>query len=380
MVEPPQLHQRLVEASPDGLWLLDEHGRTVFANEGMARLLGRDRATLTGFSAFDALDADGHAQLREHLATMVSGHPGETNVESMLVRPDGSSIWTLVSWAPVRDGDEHLGWLHRVTEYTERKQLVATLQQREQQLATAQAIAQVGSWEWDVTTDTVTWSDQLYRITPSSRSSSRRRTRASSTSCTPTTGTGSRAGRVDLHGGRRVRLRRPDHPHRRRAALDPRPGPRRAGSRRTAGQDGRHVAGHHRPGPRRAARPGGDPAPRAAAADRHGRQPVHQPRARDRPGRGGPAPVHQVVGHRRLRGRGRRLAGPDVPGGRDAGGRARPCPGPSGPRVADGRDRGAAPHPRARARRHPRAWSATPSPVSWSCSPTTCRPPRPRAS
>ena len=81
------------------------------------------------------------------------------------MRPDGSRVWVLVSYRALRDPDgRRTGWLHRVTEYTERKSLLQTLQEREQQLATAQRIARIGSWEWDVTTDTVTWSDQLYRI------------------------------------------------------------------------------------------------------------------------------------------------------------------------------------------------------------------------
>jgi hypothetical protein len=31
-------------------------------------------------------------------------------------------------------------------------------------LARTEAIANVGSWEWDVATDTVKWSDELFRI------------------------------------------------------------------------------------------------------------------------------------------------------------------------------------------------------------------------
>jgi PAS domain S-box-containing protein len=38
------------------------------------------------------------------------------------------------------------------------------LKDREVTLANAQVLGNFGSWEWDVETDTVTWSDQLYRI------------------------------------------------------------------------------------------------------------------------------------------------------------------------------------------------------------------------
>jgi PAS domain S-box-containing protein len=47
---------------------------------------------------------------------------------------------------------------------TERKLAEQALRQREAELTEAQALAQVGSWRWDVNTDTVSWSQELYRI------------------------------------------------------------------------------------------------------------------------------------------------------------------------------------------------------------------------
>jgi PAS domain S-box-containing protein len=159
------LYRSLVDASTDGLWIFDLDGVTTWANARMAELLGLPEERLLGFRAEDALDAEGRRQFREHLAAMARGEAGQENVESKLVRPDGTEIWTLVSWGPLLDADgKRTGWLHRITEYTDRKELVETLRDREQQLATAQAIAHVGSWSWDVATDTVTWSDELYRM------------------------------------------------------------------------------------------------------------------------------------------------------------------------------------------------------------------------
>lgn len=38
------------------------------------------------------------------------------------------------------------------------------LETRERQLREAQAVAHIGSWEWDIPTDTIVWSDELYRL------------------------------------------------------------------------------------------------------------------------------------------------------------------------------------------------------------------------
>jgi len=63
----------------------------------------------------------------------------------------------------------HVGaQLGRVVERARAKRALET---REAQLQEAQAIAAVGSWEWDVATNEVTWSDELYRIFGLDRSS-----------------------------------------------------------------------------------------------------------------------------------------------------------------------------------------------------------------
>jgi PAS domain S-box-containing protein len=159
------LSRWVLDTSTDGYWILDELGVTLYANPRMAEMLGRDVAAMAGFPVAAALDAAGQAQLDAHLADMTAGLPGAENVETQLFRADGTAIWGLVSWQPLHDDrGERIGWLHRVTEYTERKSLLERLRESEQQLATAQLIASIGSWEWDVGTDTVVWSDQLYRI------------------------------------------------------------------------------------------------------------------------------------------------------------------------------------------------------------------------
>jgi PAS domain S-box-containing protein len=51
-----------------------------------------------------------------------------------------------------------------MAEKAEHKIAEEGLARRERQLADAQRLAQLGSWEWDIATGTVTWSDELYRI------------------------------------------------------------------------------------------------------------------------------------------------------------------------------------------------------------------------
>jgi PAS domain S-box-containing protein len=161
----PDLFRRMVEASTDGLWLVDPSGRTLYANDRMGEFLGRAPEELVGRDAASVLPDEGRVELTRRLRHLQStGHVLE-NLETAFHPGDGTVVWTLVSYSAARADDGRLiGWLQRVTPHSERRELVGTLQLREHQLAQAQEIAQLGSWDLDLATDSVTWSDQLYRI------------------------------------------------------------------------------------------------------------------------------------------------------------------------------------------------------------------------
>ncbi|MEA2206243.1 MAG: two-component system, cell cycle sensor histidine kinase and response regulator CckA [Blastocatellia bacterium] len=71
----------------------------------------------------------------------------------------------LVSFYPVRmQGGELLGVGVLVSDITERKRAEEALRQSEGQLAEAQRLAHIGSWNWDLNKQKLTWSDEHYRI------------------------------------------------------------------------------------------------------------------------------------------------------------------------------------------------------------------------
>jgi PAS domain S-box-containing protein len=79
-------------------------------------------------------------------------------------RKDGSTIWVEQRLTPVFE-DERLVAVEGIArDITARRQAEALLVEREQQLAEAQALAHVGSWEWDVGANRVRWSHEMHRI------------------------------------------------------------------------------------------------------------------------------------------------------------------------------------------------------------------------
>jgi PAS domain S-box-containing protein len=89
--------------------------------------------------------------------------------EFRVVWPDGTVRWVAASgkfYYSLNGEPERM--LGMAVDITDRKRLEKlaeqALLQREVELTEAQSLAQVGSWRWDVKTDTVWWSQELYRI------------------------------------------------------------------------------------------------------------------------------------------------------------------------------------------------------------------------
>ena len=155
----------VVRALPDGLWMFDTDGATTYSNAALLAMLGRDAPGADAFTVFDVLDEQGQADFARHLATRDREAAAGHDLECCLHRLDGSEFWALVSHVPLLDDQgERRGWLYRVRDHSEQRALLDELVRREQQAAEAQIIAGVGSWERDVVTGVVDWSEQAYRL------------------------------------------------------------------------------------------------------------------------------------------------------------------------------------------------------------------------
>src|SRR5258706_1354513 len=91
---------------------------------------------------------------------------GEAYEEEMRLRPtDGEYHWFLVRTAQVHDEQGNLvKWYGVSIDIEDRKRTEEKLRQSERQLIEAQRLAHVGGWDWDLRSNEVTWSDELYRI------------------------------------------------------------------------------------------------------------------------------------------------------------------------------------------------------------------------
>jgi PAS domain S-box-containing protein len=86
-------------------------------------------------------------------------------LEFRLTGMKGRSFWQYCHAVPLRnEKGEIVAMLATSVDITNRKQAEEALKTREKQLAESQRIGHIGSWEHNVTTGKVFWSDELFRI------------------------------------------------------------------------------------------------------------------------------------------------------------------------------------------------------------------------
>lgn len=92
---------------------------------------------------------------------------GETNNKQFIIeREDHEDRIVMANAAPVLDEQGKVeSAIVIFLDVTENKQTEKALVHKNELLKRTEHIARIGGWEWDITTDTVTWSEELYAIT-----------------------------------------------------------------------------------------------------------------------------------------------------------------------------------------------------------------------
>ena len=87
------------------------------------------------------------------------------NYEEEQTKADGSMLWLSTSKVPLKDENgEVIGILGTYYDITEHKMYQLDNEKKRKMLETAEEISHLGSWEWNMQTGELTWSDEVYRI------------------------------------------------------------------------------------------------------------------------------------------------------------------------------------------------------------------------
>ena len=149
-----------------GISISDLKGQILEANPGFCSLIGYTEAELCSTRhPVNFTHPDDLAELRQRTAELVAHETSNFVVDNRYVRKNGEILWVRNTVSLITDDAGCPRAIVQLTQdITPRMRAVELLQQRENELAEAQHLATVGTWAWDIRTDAVSWSDELYRI------------------------------------------------------------------------------------------------------------------------------------------------------------------------------------------------------------------------
>lgn len=143
----------------DGVWRIDYMSDRIFEISGVtAAAMTQDINSF--ISRLHPDDVQSYiASLTEAVDNLSLWH-----YEGRLVKPDGEIRWWQGDSIPTRSQNGEIVFCGVLLDITDRQVAETAIRESQRQLQEAQRLAHVGNWELDVTTGTVTWSEELFRI------------------------------------------------------------------------------------------------------------------------------------------------------------------------------------------------------------------------
>lgn len=158
------LLEALLVTSDDAILSLDVAGRVTRSNQAAERLFGRHEDEIVGVVCTDLFALHERGQVAVALDTAMAGH-AVRHLETEIHRVDGMPVPISLSVCPVFESvPMPVAALVIGRDITEQRLAQASLAEVEARVRESEALANVGSWLWDLRTDSVQWSDEFHRI------------------------------------------------------------------------------------------------------------------------------------------------------------------------------------------------------------------------
>ncbi len=160
-----QRFREALDLVPAHVYIKDAQSRYVYANQSTLKLFGCSAEELSGWSNDQFFPPATVQRLGDIDARVFQGE--RTVAEIDIPDATGGRKVFLQAKSPIYGGPKGQtiwGLLGISTDITERKRAEEAVLRNQTMLSRTEGIAHIGSWEWELATDTVTWSDELFRI------------------------------------------------------------------------------------------------------------------------------------------------------------------------------------------------------------------------
>jgi PAS domain S-box-containing protein len=133
--------RRIVETAQEGIWHVDAEGKTVYANQHLADMLGFSTEEIVGRSVFDFVPEEDRERARAAWSGRTGGSHGRS--EFRFRHKDGRVVWLRAAATPLVEDGAFVGAFAMLTDVTEARHSEEALRASEARKATQLAVTEV---------------------------------------------------------------------------------------------------------------------------------------------------------------------------------------------------------------------------------------------
>ena len=149
----------------DWIWEMDVNARYTYVSPRAAAITGYGLKELLGRRPWEFMLPNEADRFKTEFYRLCRAREPFSLLENVNMRKDGSLVVMETSGTPVFGSDgEFAGYIGVHRNVTKRKKAEDDLKRSNERLENAQRIAKMGSWDWDIETDELHWSDEIYRM------------------------------------------------------------------------------------------------------------------------------------------------------------------------------------------------------------------------
>ncbi len=158
-----ETYRKLVENLNDVIFTLNVEGTITYVSPPVCQVTGHAPEELVGRTFREIIHPDDLPGV-EHRFRDLLQHRLQPR-EFRYCTKNGLWRWACTSSGPFLEGGRVVGIRGIFSDITEHKQAEEALRESQAQLREAHRLASIGVWDWDTASDTVKWTEELFRIT-----------------------------------------------------------------------------------------------------------------------------------------------------------------------------------------------------------------------
>ena len=165
MRESEQRFASAFEHAPIGKALVALDGRWLKVNRALCEFLGYSETQLLNHTFQALTHRDDVGPDVANVRRMLSGEINTYQMEKRYIHASGRIVSALLSVSLVRDDDgQPRYFISQIQDVNERKASEQAMERAMQRLSKAQSVGKIGDWEYDVATQAINWSPQVFTI------------------------------------------------------------------------------------------------------------------------------------------------------------------------------------------------------------------------